>query len=125
MANIALSINESNVLVFDPYHLQEAKRLDSNRTLLIFPDGSKLEVKLPQDILFVCLRGRKELPKWHTFSGFRVRCRWEGGPIWRIAIHPFEDPKLLLEAMFRSQDFAIFQPPLSGVFMPKRLDIIF
>jgi len=124
MAKIAISINDSNILVFDPYHVSEAKRIDSNKTLLVFPDGGKMEVAIPLDILFVCLRGRRELPKWQTFDGFRVRCKWEGGPIWRIAINPFEDPKLSIEAMFRSQDFAIFMPPKSGVFMPKRLDFI-
>lgn len=123
MAKIALSINESNVFVFDPYFVQECKRIDSNRTLLIFPDSSKIEISIPQDILFVCLRGRRELPGWRKFSGFRIRARWEGGPIWKISIHPFEDTKLLIEAMFRSQDFAVFMPPASGVFMPKRLDI--
>lgn len=124
MGKIAISVNDSNILVVDPYHIQECKRIDSNKTLLIFPDNGKMEVAIPQDIFFVCLRGRREIPKWRQFSGFRVRCRWEGGPIWRIAINPFEDPRLIIESMFRSQDFAIFMPPESGVFMPKRLDFI-
>lgn len=123
MARIALSINDSDVCVFDPLHIEEARRLGSNRCMLIFPDSASIEIAIPQDILFVCLRGRKELPGWQTFSGFRVRAYSEGGPIWRIAIHPFEDSKLLVEAMFRSKDFAIFLPP-NAAFMPTRLGII-
>lgn len=123
MAKIVLSINDSDICVFDPYAVQEARRIASDRCQVIFGDGGKIDIAMPLDILFVCLRGRKELAGWQSYSGFRVRAASDGGPIWRVSIHPFEDPKLVVEAMFRSKDFAIFLPPKS-VFMPTRLGII-
>lgn len=107
---IALTVAEKTY-TFDPKRVEQAVRLNAIETLLTFPDGGRMSLEMPRDILFIILNGRREIPNWRSYRGFRVRAWRKDGNVWRINIHPFENPALVVEAHFRSKDIAIFLPP--------------
>lgn len=118
---IALTVAEKTYQ-FNPKEIEEAIRLNALETLLLFPGGRRITVEMPRDILFIVFNGRREIPQWHTYKGFRVRAKRRDGNVWQIAINPFEDPDLRVEAYFRSKDIAIFLPPESGRQVPFRIE---
>jgi hypothetical protein len=118
---LALTVGE-RTYEFDPHKVSESSRLSAVETLLTFPDGRRINLEMPQDILFIVLNGRREIPGWKKYRGFRARAWRKENNVWRIMIHPLEDPRMLIEAHFRSKDCAIFLPPHYSPPPPFRIE---
>lgn len=114
---LALTVGDKNYQ-FDPFRIEQCIRINAVETLLKFPDGGKITVEMPQDILFVIFNGRREFKDWMSYKGFRVFARRKDGNIWHITLHPLGEPDTILEAHFRSKDCAIFLPPDNLRHMP-------
>ena len=118
---IALTV-AGNTYQWNHKRIKKAERLNAFETLLIDEDEARLKIALPQDILFIILNGRREIPKWQEFKGFRVHAWRKDGNVWRILMHPLEDERLVIEAHFRSRDVAIWLPPERPHHEPRRIE---
>lgn len=106
---LVLTVNERKTYQFDPKDIASATKLSGSQTLLMFDGGRNITVDLPRDVLFMILRGRRELPKIEGLSGdVRAQVKQDSGPIFLLALFPVEKPDMILKCVFRSKESSIY-----------------